>query len=243
MRKYLLLTGAALIGFSGAAYAAIDCAVPPTCEELGYTMTTADCKDLDILKCPFDSNKVFCSGSTAVECNVGSILYSTLECYAGRPVGVEAIGVVFDTTNRLFVSKYGGSNSWGNTGDISGLTNCSTSNAETCDTNGKSNTRIIAQKTSGAAKYCYQRAEDGLSSNSFFLPSIKQMKILHENISLVNEALKKLNEDTIKTSQTYYWSSNEFSRDYALAYKFWSDGVLKQVHKTTANPIICIANY
>ena len=45
MRKYLLLTGAALVGLSGSAYAAIDCAVPPTCEELGYAYPSHWCEN------------------------------------------------------------------------------------------------------------------------------------------------------------------------------------------------------
>ena len=60
MRKYLLLAGAALIGISGSAYAAINCAVPPTCEELGYVLTEDDCAGRATLACPFDSSKVFC---------------------------------------------------------------------------------------------------------------------------------------------------------------------------------------
>ena len=63
MRKYLLLAGAALIGLGGSAYAAIDCAVPPTCEELGYVLTEDDCDGRATLTCPFDTSKVFCGVS------------------------------------------------------------------------------------------------------------------------------------------------------------------------------------
>ena len=63
MRKYLLLAGAALIGLGGSAYAAIDCAVPPTCEELGYVLTEDDCDGRATLTCPFDTSKVFCDVS------------------------------------------------------------------------------------------------------------------------------------------------------------------------------------
>ena len=63
MRKYLLLTGAALIGLSGSAYAAINCAVPPTCDELGYVMTKADCSGEAMLHCPFDTTAVYCNSS------------------------------------------------------------------------------------------------------------------------------------------------------------------------------------
>ena len=85
MREYLLLTGAALIGLGGSAYAAIDCAVPPTCEELGYVLTEDDCDGRATLTCPFDTSKVFCG----VSCEeLGYVYTGTLtEClYDGTKV-------------------------------------------------------------------------------------------------------------------------------------------------------------
>lgn len=35
------------------------CAIPPTCESLGYTMSEADCEGA-VIKCPFDTTKVYC---------------------------------------------------------------------------------------------------------------------------------------------------------------------------------------
>ena len=59
MRKYLLLVGTALLGLSGSAYAAINCATPPTCSELGYTDNSSKCPDNNV-KCPMDTSKVKC---------------------------------------------------------------------------------------------------------------------------------------------------------------------------------------
>ncbi len=59
MKKYLLLCTALTI--SSSAYA-LDCATPPTCDELGYTMSSDDCAGQFMLKCPFDETKVFCGG-------------------------------------------------------------------------------------------------------------------------------------------------------------------------------------
>ena len=59
MRKYLLLVGAALLGLSGSAYAAINCATPPTCSALGYTDNSSKCPDNNV-KCPMDTSKVKC---------------------------------------------------------------------------------------------------------------------------------------------------------------------------------------
>ena len=35
--------------------------VPPSCDDLGYTMTEDLCGDLNMLPCPWDSTKVFCN--------------------------------------------------------------------------------------------------------------------------------------------------------------------------------------
>ena len=38
------------------------CAIAPTCGELGYEQQASDCTGLHMLKCPFDTSKVFCGG-------------------------------------------------------------------------------------------------------------------------------------------------------------------------------------
>lgn len=60
MKKYLLLSLAMVVALPS--YAALDCATPPTCDDLGYTQTETDCAGKFILKCPFDNTKVFCGG-------------------------------------------------------------------------------------------------------------------------------------------------------------------------------------
>ena len=60
MKKYLLLSLAMAVALP--AYAALDCATPPTCAELGYTQSETDCAGQFMLKCPFDETKVFCGG-------------------------------------------------------------------------------------------------------------------------------------------------------------------------------------
>lgn len=51
--------------FSANPAAAQTCAVPPTCESLGYDKKAEDCEDKAILKCPLDSSKIFCSNGSA----------------------------------------------------------------------------------------------------------------------------------------------------------------------------------
>ncbi|MBS4774192.1 MAG: hypothetical protein KHX55_07990 [Proteobacteria bacterium] len=62
MKRISLLIGTALLLCAGTATAAEDytCATPPTCAELGYTDTAANCEGKMMLKCPFDLTKVNC---------------------------------------------------------------------------------------------------------------------------------------------------------------------------------------
>ena len=223
MRKYLLLAGAALIGLGGSAYAAIDCTVPPTCEELGYAYPADWCEDQAVLKCPFDQTKVFCGEpSSSVTCKVGSILYNDLKCYNEKPDGKTAIAVVFDTSKKLAVSlDYGKNNiGWGGSGtDISTLTNCSESNFSTCGTEGKDNTQKIVSKlgtgSNYAAGYCYNKTDGGLAKGSWFLPSASELKTLYDNKDAVNTTLQTIGGTTIPTTGIY-WSSTEASSTKAL---------------------------
>ena len=223
MRKYLLLTGAALIGLGGSAYAAIDCAVPPTCDELGFAYSSTECDGQSTLKCPFDQTKVFCGEpvlpAAVVTCTVGSVLYNDLKCYDKAPSGKTALGVVFDTSKRLAIIYGAGANNiaWGEYGtDIPGLDNCTIS---TCDTDGKSNTqKIVAalgESSDYAAGLCYTLTHGGLPKGSWFLPSAKELETLYNNKTKVNAGLASLGSPSIPTSG-YYWASNEYSRYNAL---------------------------
>ena len=222
MKKYLLLAGAALIGLGGSAYAAIDCAVPPTCEELGYAYSSTECTGQSTLKCPFDQTKVFCGApSSSVTCTVGAVLYNDLKCYDEKPDDKIAIAVVFDTSKKLAIAlDQRNSIQWGGYGtDISTLTNCTTSNYTTCDTDGKANTQKIVsalgQNSSYAAPSCYMKTTGSLPNGYWFLPSVSELKTLYANKTAVNTGLRKAGGATIPTSG-YYWSSTEYSSYNAL---------------------------
>ncbi len=234
MKKYLLLAGVGFCCVSGAALAAIDCATPPSCADLGYTMTADDCDGKDTLKCPFDQTKAFCvsTPATTVTCTVGAILYNDLKCYNKKPDGKTAIGVVFDTRKKLAISLDKGKNGiqWGSYGtDISSLTNCTTSNYTTCATNGKDNTqKIVAaqgENASLSAGSCYTSTYGGLSKGSWFLPSASELKTLYDNKTEVNAAIKTAGDTTILNVIDWYWSSNENSRDNILALNLYDGNV------------------
>ena len=222
MRKYLLLAGAALIGLGGSAYAAIDCAVPPTCDELGYAYSADRCKDQAVLKCPFDQTKVFCGEpDTSVTCTVGAVLYNDLKCYDEKPNDKIAIAVVFDTSKKLAIALDRKSSiPWGDSStDISGLTNCTTSNYTTCGTDGKDNTqKIVSALGTGsdyAAGYCYNKTDGGQAKGSWFLPSASELKLVFNNKTTVNTGLQKAGGAAFSAGSTY-WSSTESSSNFAL---------------------------
>ena len=71
MKRAYLATLTITLLASTSAYAAINCATPPTCAELGYTDTVANCSG-DSIKCPFDTTVGKCLSAGAV---VGQIAY------------------------------------------------------------------------------------------------------------------------------------------------------------------------
>ena len=239
MRKYLLLAGAALIGLGGSAYAAIDCAVPPTCEELGFAYSSAKCDGQSTLKCPFDQTKVFCGEPAAlvVTCTVGAILYDDLKCYDEAPEGKTAVAIVFDTSKKLAIALDQQSNiQWGGYGtDISGLYNCTGTNYATCGTAGKDNTQKIVsalgQSLSYAAPSCYLKSSysGGLPLGSWFLPSAMELTTLWDNKDAVNTSLKTIGGTTISTSG-YYWSSTELSSSSVLG-MILANGLVRGISK------------
>jgi len=226
MRKYLLLCTALTI--SSSAYAALDCATPPTCEEWGFTMTTSDCAGKFVLRCPREPNNdnaVFCGGEnvTSIECSLGSILYDDLQCYNSAPSGKKAVAVVFDPTNRLAIGLNDASSTmtWSSaSSDISGLTNYTTSStALTETTTGKQNTATIIalggdySSSSYAPGYCYNLTEGGQTEGSWFLPNLKELKAIYDNKATIDTALTSAGGTTF--SLGYYWSSTEYSSIYA----------------------------
>ena len=86
MKKYLLLAGVGFCCVSGAAWAAIDCTTPPSCAEMGYTMTADDCDGRDTLKCPFNLSEVYCSNpwTAADKCIAAGYDRTSGACAAGK---------------------------------------------------------------------------------------------------------------------------------------------------------------
>ena len=235
MKKLIL--SCSLLALTAPAYAALDCAPLPDCEDFGYVYTADDCDGQSTLKCPFDQTKLYCTEpSSSVTCKVGSILYNDLKCYNEKPDGKTAIGVVFDTYKKLAIAMDHKNNiKWGGYGtDISGLDNCIYSNYTTCGTEGKDNTqKIVSALGTGSdymAGYCYNLTS-GLAKGSWFLPSASELKTLYDNRTTINTVLQKAGGTAIPSSG-YYWSSTEVSRDDAL-FLLLNNGGVGYVSKTS----------
>jgi len=116
--------------------------------------------------------------------------------------------------------------------DIPGLFNFSNAEAALMDYGGKENTLLIVNEpgfvqnppksyaltiNNCAAKYCYEYKRQAGEEAKWFLPSLGQLRVLDEVLTLVNQVMTKLGKTTISDM---YWSSNERSRNEAWAYYF-----------------------
>ena len=92
MKKYLLLCTALVVASS--AYA-LDCATPPTCAQLGFTMSADECAGKFTLKCPFDNTNVFCG----MNINDGTACQTAI----ADTVTVTGVGTELDLTNIKYL--------------------------------------------------------------------------------------------------------------------------------------------
>ncbi len=234
-KSALILSGVLGTFFSTSAIAALNCTASPDCASLGYTMSAADCTDGVKVACPTDTSKVFCKTVQPVTCIVGSILGGDQFCYKDKlPDGVKPVGIVFDTTNKLAValtdinssSSAGSSTMMWATGyyDIPTLGNCT--DLTTCGVDGRANTTAILNcgsscGTTPAATATNSYEPSGCSKDfckktKWFLPSMRDLITLYDAKSYVNASLSLTASSGATTlTESYYWSSTEFSSDYA----------------------------
>ena len=227
MRKYLLLTGAALLGLSSSTLAALNCNTPPSCEELGYQFDTVRCPGKVVLKCPFDNSKLFCANPlrpTVITCDIGSILYNDAKCYNIPPEDKKAVAVVFNPSKKLAIdiNPPASGRSWGANGiDIPQLDNCEASSPSSCAANGETNTAAIFSVTGSSVSYaassCYLSTSGGLPQGVWFLPAATDLITIYRLKTPINASMSEVGGSGI-ASVGSYWSSNESSADRALAF-------------------------
>ena len=241
---------------SGSALAT-SCAVPPTCEQLGYKMKVDDCGENPVLRCPFalsDDNQVYCTESAQNQVvSVGAILYGDGTVASGLVTGKTPIGIVFDTANRLAVAltdinssgSAGSSTMYWSTSyyDIPALGNCT--DLTTCGVDGRANTTAILNcgsscGTTPAATATNSYEPSGCSKDfckktKWFLPSMRDLITLYNAKSYVNASLSLTASSGAKTlTESYYWSSTEYNLNNAWNLRM-SDGNRVWLSKTLYN--------
>lgn len=224
--------------------AAESCAVPPTCDSLGYTKTASDCQDMSTLKCPFDTSKVFCVSADELpssNCAIGDILYSDKTCNANVVASKTAIGVVFDATNRLAIAKDTVTKAWMSSPyeDVTTLTNITSSSAVTANWQGKSNTATIVaycnanSKTCPAFDYVISYSTAGTHTGDWYLPAGGELNAIYGNKDVLNTALNKIGGTALPDS--WHWSSSEYSYCDGAWYQYFSNGNVNYDTKYNSN--------
>ena len=93
----------------------------------------------------------------------------------------------------------------------------------------KNNAAIAAQLAKGtgtypAYSYCAAYAANGYPAGRWFLPTMKQLYELYQNLEVVNSSLSKLDKDPISNSEdSWYWSCIQSAAEYEWLVYFGSN--------------------
>ena len=209
----LLAAGFSLLAGSAAAQTC----VANNCAALGFTKSASNCEG-DIIRCPFDTSKVFCKEKEVYVMEAGDILYSdktTSHYYTDN--NKTPIGVVVDPSRRLAMALNCTLKQWANNGynknNISGIPDKEPADTKT-DFNGKSYTKTIVDACGSncpAAYYAYNYTTAGTSKGDWFLPSGGQLWLMEQNKSAIKMGLAKAGGKFPfgNSIYTYIESSNE----------------------------------
>ena len=236
-KKYLGVSLSAL-AFSlsyGLTANAQTCVTPPSCETLGYKDTADKCDDSSMVKCPFDTSKVFCrsiSTKTKTCDTIGDILLDDKTCAVDANAILNdrtPIGVVFDVSKKLAIALQGSPNRifWGvmsNQG-IDGLGNVNGTNTRKAY-GGKNNTSIIKKYASSnnyssdAVDYCLHYTTKGTKTNDWYLPATGELYLIYNSKNKLNNSLEKVNG--MKITDADHWSSSQYFYRPSLTYTIWT---------------------
>ena len=192
--------------------------VPANCNTLGYTKSAADCDGSDMIKCPFDTSKVWCMKAEQSQPVPGMILYSdgtiSNDVISGKtPVGV----VAYVDENRRFAVALTETSAYFSTGyeDVSCLTNYGNKSLAQTEFNGATNTLCMVSYNGSysypAAEYCYnyKPVSRGTGSSGWYLPAAGELYVTSFSYGAINLGLQKLSKTQL-SSNIYYLSSSEY---------------------------------
>ncbi len=222
--------------------------VPADCNAMGYTKSTSDCEGTDMIKCPFDTNQVWCiepeKPAEPTEASPGMILYSDGTVSNDVVSGKTAVGIVAYVAGatRFAVALEESSSTlrWSTPSyeDLSCLTNYSSTAEAQTDFNGASNTSCIINYNSSnsypATEYCntYKPVSSGTGSSGWYLPAAGELYVMHFSYGAINLGLQKLSKTQL--SNNWYWSSSESGGNGALVVRP-SDGDMSDYFKYSTN--------
>ncbi len=207
-----------------AAFQAQAACVPADCNAMGYTKSASDCEGADMIKCPFNTNQVWCAatGGSAANPVPGMILYSdgtvSWDVISGKtPVGV----VAYVDETRRFAVALEETTAYFSTGreDVSCLTNYIDGSSAQTDFNGAANTSCMINYNGSysypAAEYCnnYKPVSSGKGSSGWYLPAAGELYVTSFSYGAINLGLQKLSKTQLSSS--YYWSSSETNSNLA----------------------------
>ena len=237
----LLAAGFSLLAGSAAAQTC----VANNCAALGFTKSASNCEG-DIIRCPFDTSKVFCKEKEVYVIEAGAILYSDGTISDSVIAGKTPVGIVayVNGSTGFAVSLTEVSKTWSSgSEDVSCLTNYKSSSTAMTDMNGKTNTMCLVNYSSSysypAAEYCntFSAVSNGKGSSGWYLPAAGELYSMSFSYGAINLGLQKLSKTHI--SSNYYWSSSEYD-SYYVRYVTPSDGYVGVDFKHYSHRVRCV---
>ena len=235
----LLAAGFSLLAGSAAAQTC----VANNCAALGFTKSEDNCEG-DIIRCPFDTSKVFCKKAP----KPGDILYSNGTISDSVIASKTPVGIVayVNGSTGFAVALSESSQTWGGYDSNVSCLGDMDSGAASADMNGRVNTQCLVNdsQTHPAANYCntFSAVSNGKGSSGWYLPAAGELKAMSYSYGAINLGLQKLSKTQI--SSNYYWSSSE-SNYNGYDHYAWivrpSDGNIENgYYKNTSKPVRCV---
>lgn len=229
--KLSLALMAAGFSVSISAYASAAC-VTGDCAAMGYNKTESACSG-DIIRCPFDTSKVFCKEKEVYVMEAGDILYSDkTTAHYHTDDSKTPIGVVVDPERRLAMALSCSLKQWAVNQTVANNNIAAIPDKEPEDTktdfNGKSYTKTIVNTCGSscpAAYYAYNYSTTGTSKGDWFLPSGGQLWLLEQNKAKIKIGFAKAGGKLPygNSIYTYIESSNEGPDKYDFKMSVYLD--------------------
>lgn len=225
--KKLLIMIICGVGTVGSA-AAIDCSNPPTCDELGYTMSASQCSGFRSLKCPFDASKVYCSERQPVSYKAGAILYSDGNFYADTPLNpsLKPVGIAITNEECIVMDLVGWhSRNVAEEGTDSSAKNYTVSNYMDASLGGYSETQALARYSDyGMVVELGELTFSNGESFSWFVPNAVTVEEIYNNRNAIQSAWQQLKGTSLSFSYRIA-SSTEVDADNIIAINMGKGGV------------------